>query len=183
LTEFKSHNKHYKYKIPVIGDPAVGKTSLIQKYTKGSFQNDYLPTIGAQFSKYDEDIEGDRVSLLIWDIAGQDTYHFLRPAFYEGSKGAIVVYSLEDSEQGKLSYDHIDEWHDEIKEYCSTIPVILIGNKVDLVDEQELNEKKIQKLVKKRGFIGHYRTSAKNGTGVLSAFQTLVNELINKYQI
>ncbi|MHA1256659.1 MAG: Rab family GTPase, partial [Promethearchaeota archaeon] len=95
MTEFKSHNKHYKYKIPVIGDPAVGKTSLIQKYTKGSFQNDYLPTIGAQFSKYEEDIEGDRISLFLWDIAGQDTYHFLRPAFYEGSKGAIVVYSLE----------------------------------------------------------------------------------------
>ena len=183
MTEIKKHKKQYKYKIPVIGDPAVGKSSLIKKYTKGSFQSDYIPTVGAQFLKYEVDIEGDRVSFFIWDIAGQDTHHFLRPAFYEGSKGAIIVYSLEESKMGKLSYNHIDEWHDEIKAYCGSIPVILIGNKVDLVHEQELNEEKILKLVKKRGFIGHYRTSAKDGTGVLTAFETLVIALINKYKI
>ena len=61
----------YVFKITVIGDGAVGKTSLIKKYTQGSFQKDYIKTLGAQFSKYDEEIEGNNVKLFFWDIAGQ----------------------------------------------------------------------------------------------------------------
>ena len=174
---------HYKYKITVIGDPAVGKTSLIQTYTKGSFKTDYLPTIGAQFSVYEEEIEKVKFTLFLWDIAGQDKYHFLRPAFYEGSKAAIIVYSLEESEKGTESLKHIDEWHDDIKEYCGNIPIVLFGNKVDLVDEQALTDKKVSKIVDKEGFIGHYRTSAKTGTRVVEAFQAIVKALYTREDI
>ena len=61
--------KEYKFKITVVGDPAVGKTTLVKKYTTGSFQKDYISTLGAQFSNYDEIIEGKHVKLFIWDIS------------------------------------------------------------------------------------------------------------------
>lgn len=61
----------FVFKITVIGNGAVGKTSLIKKYTEGSFEKDYIKTLGAQFSKYDEEIEGNNVKLFFWDIAGQ----------------------------------------------------------------------------------------------------------------
>ncbi|MFX1337604.1 MAG: Rab family GTPase [Promethearchaeota archaeon] len=172
----------FVFKIVVVGDAAVGKTSLIKKFTQGTFQEDYIQTIGAQLSSYQDDVNGDKIELFFWDIAGQDTFHFLRPAFYQGSRGAIVVYSLEDSNHGKKSFEHIDEWHEDIKIYCGDLPTVLLGNKVDLVDTKKLKEKKVLKLMKKRGFIGYYKTSAKTGDGVINAFQALIKELYNKYK-
>jgi len=177
----KKTKEKFIFKIVVIGDSAVGKTSLIKKFTKGNFQEDYIQTIGAQLSSYDYNIKGDKIQLFFWDIAGQDNFHFLRPAFYQGSRAAIIVYSLEESNHGK-SFEHVDEWHDDIKRYCGDIPIVLLGNKVDLVNEKKLKEKKILKLVDKRGFIGYYKTSAKTGQGVIKAFQVLITHLYDKYK-
>ena len=172
----------FTFKVTVIGDGAVGKTSLIKKFTKGNFQEEYIQTIGAQFSKYIEDIKEDRCKLFFWDIAGQDTFHFLRPAFYKASVAAIIVYSLEDIDSGKESLKHVPKWHSEITKFCGDIPVVLFGNKVDLVDEKELTDEKISKLREKKDFLGYYRTSAKTGQGVHEAFQAIIKELYSKYK-
>ncbi len=168
----------FVFKIVIVGDPAVGKTSLIKKFTQGTFQEDYIQTIGAQLSSYEDEANGDKIELFFWDIAGQDTFHFLRPAFYQGSRAAIIVYSL----KRKRSLEHVDEWHEDIKMYCGDLPTILLGNKVDLVDKKKLKEKKVLKLVNKQGFIGYYKTSAKTGEEVIKAFQALIKELYNKYK-
>jgi len=172
----------FTFKVTVIGDGAVGKTSLIKKFTKGNFQEEYIQTIGAQFSKYIEDIKEDRCKLFFWDIAGQDTFHFLRPAFYKASVAAIIVYSLEENDSGKESLKHVPKWHSEITKFCGDIPVVLFGNKVDLVDEKELTDEKISKLREKKDFLGYYRTSAKTGQGVHEAFQAIIKELYSKYK-
>ncbi len=75
----ESELKGFVFKITVIGNGAVGKTSLIKKYTQGSFQKDYIKTLGAQFSKYDEIIDGNNCKLFFWDIAGQEEFNFMRP--------------------------------------------------------------------------------------------------------
>ena len=172
-----STKRKFFFKITVIGDGMVGKTSLIKKYTQGNFQFDYVQTIGAQFSKYVQNIEGDTCTLALWDIAGQDEFFFLRPAFYQGSKGAIIIYSLEDNQLGKDSFKHISNWHNDIKKFCGKIPIILLGNKVDLIDKNILEESKVLKLTRKREFLGHYITSALTGEGVVEAFQAIINEL------
>ncbi|MFX1389021.1 MAG: GTP-binding protein [Promethearchaeota archaeon] len=161
-----------------MGDGAVGKTSLIKKYTQGSFQKDYIKTLGAQFSKYDEEIEGDNCKLFFWDIAGQREFDFMRPTFYKGSKAAIIVFSHTDED----SFNHIETWHEDIKKYTGELPIILFGNKIDLVDEKELDDQKTEELVEERGFLGYYRTSAKTGNGVYKAFQAIIKELYNKYK-
>jgi small GTP-binding protein len=170
------------FKIVVVGDSAVGKTSLIKNFTQGTFKEDYIQTIGAQLSNYEQILEDNKIQLFLWDIAGQDNYHFLRPAFYKGSRAAIVVYSLESSNHGKRSLAHVDEWYDDIKEHCGEIPIILFGNKVDLVKGKKIKEKKVKKIMKKRSFIGYYKTSAKTGEGVIDAFNALIKQLYEKYK-
>lgn len=172
----------FVFKITVIGNGAVGKTSLIKKYTQGSFQKDYIKTLGAQFSKYDEEIDGDNVKLFFWDIAGQQEFGFMRPTFYKGSKAAIIVCSLEGTEHGKESINDISTWHEDIKKFCGDLPIVLFGNKVDLIDEKSLDDSEIEALVEERNFLGYYRTSAKTGTGVYEAFQAIIKELYNRYK-
>ena len=172
--------KDFVFKITVIGNGGVGKTSLIRKYTKGSFQKEYIKTLGAQFSKYDEKISGNAVKLFFWDIAGQEQFSFMRPTFYKGSKAAIIVFSHKSGEE--KSFDDVIEWHEDIKRYCGEIPIVLFGNKIDLVDVNDLDDTKATDLVNNRKFLGYYKTSAKTGTGVFEAFQAIILELYEKYK-
>jgi small GTP-binding protein len=175
--------KGYGFKICVIGDGAVGKTSLIKKYTQGSFQKEYISTLGTQFSKYEEEINGEKVGLFLWDIAGQDSFQALRQRFYIGSSGAIIVFS-HSPEQFK-SYEHVSRWLDDLKKHCGNIPIVLFGNKVDLIDEGELIsnsnnltcDANVEQFAKDNRFIGYYKTSALTGQGVTDAFKTLVKKL------
>ena len=174
-----SEERGFVFKINVIGDSAVGKTSLIQKYTKGSFQKEYIKTIGAQFSRYDEKIDGENFRLFLWDIAGQREFDFMRPSFFDGAKAVIIVFSLEENERGKKSIENIVEWLEETKRYCGELPAVLFGNKIDLVDDKNAKDSQINEIVKKYKFLGYYKTSAKTGSGVLTAFQAIIKEVYN----
>ncbi|MFW9784539.1 MAG: Rab family GTPase [Candidatus Heimdallarchaeota archaeon] len=175
-------SEEFRFKIVVIGDGAVGKTSLIKKFTKGTFERDYVKTIGAQFSKYNEEINEDMIRLIFWDIAGQDDLNFLHHLFYKETKAAIIVYSLEPNELGKNSFTHITNWYDELKKYCGAIPVVIFANKVDLVNPNNLNELEVQNLVKENNFLGYYISSAKTGEGVIEAFKAIIKKLYYKYK-
>ena len=172
--------QEFSFKISIIGDGGVGKTSLIKKFTKGTFEQDYIQTIGAQFSKYDIEIDGDLVNLIFWDIAGQDDFQFLHPLFYRESKGCIIVFSLEDNDLGEESFHHIENWHNELKKYCSDIPIVLFANKSDLIEDDNFINMKIQKVMKEGSFLGYFLTSAKTGQGVHEAFNTIIEKLYNK---
>ena len=175
-----THSQEFGFKITIVGDGGVGKTSLIKKFTKGTFEKDYLQTIGAQFSRYDMEIDGDLINLIFWDIAGQDDFKFLHPLFYRESKGCIIVFSLEENELGEESYNHIDNWHNELKKYCSDIPVVLFANKVDLIEEVNLIKTNIQEVIRERNFLGYFLTSAKTGQGVHEAFNVIIEKLYYK---
>ncbi len=172
----------YHFKISVVGDGAVGKTSLIKKYTKGNFEKDYIKTIGAQFSRFEKVITNDTVNLDFWDIAGQEDFDFLQPLFYKESKASIVVHSLEENELGKNSFKHIKKWVHNVTKYCGEIPMMLFANKNDLVEEKELNLLDIKNTADKYNFIGFSLTSAKTGQGVDDAFNLIIQELYNKYK-
>ncbi|MFW9942377.1 MAG: Rab family GTPase [Candidatus Thorarchaeota archaeon] len=169
--------KKLRFKITVIGDGRVGKTSLIKKFTLGTFETDYVETIGAQFSNYEKDINGDNIRLIFWDIAGQREFDFLRPSFYRESNAAIIVYSLEENELGEGSFRHIKDWQNEIRKFCGDIPIVVFANKIDLVDENILDHTKIKDLVEQQNFLGYYLTSAKTGEGVFNAFNTIIEKL------
>lgn len=116
--------------------------------------------------------------MFFWDIAGQREFDFMRPTFYKGSKAAIIVFSHTDEE----SFNKIPEWHDDIKSHVGDLPIVLFGNKIDLVEDGNAEDAKIQKILKEKGFLGYYKTSAKTGTGVYEAFQAIIKNLYNKYK-
>ena len=101
----------YKFKIPIIGEGAVGKTSLIEKYTKGTFQEEYISTLGAQFTQYEEIIDEVEFKIIFWDIAGQPAFERMRQNFYSGSNGAIIVFSHSPDE--KKTFESVDKWLSE----------------------------------------------------------------------
>ena len=177
----KKPKRKFRFKIAVAGDVEVGKTSLIMKFTQNAFKRDYVKTIGAQFSVYNKEIEGDKIRLLFWDIAGGKAFHFLHQNFFHNSRAAIIVYGLEESSIGKKNIDHISAWYDEITKFCGDIPIIIIANKADLVDETKLDTSKIQEFVNKKKLLGFYLTSAKTGKGINEAFNRIIEELYSKY--
>lgn len=173
----------YGFKITIIGDGGVGKTSLIKKYTQGSFQKEYMATLGTQFSKYEEEIDGEKVTLFLWDIAGQDSFEALRQRFYTGSSGGIIVFSHAPDQIE--SYRRVNKWINDLQTHCGNIPIVLFGNKVDLVDDGELasnpnlltSDAIVYQFAKENRFVGYYKTSALTGQGVTDAFKALVRKL------
>lgn len=179
----------FKFKIVVVGDAAVGKTSLIKRYTTDKFGKDYISTLGMQFSKYEEEVEGEKVELLLWDLAGQESFSALRDRFYTGSSGAIVVFSL--SPEELETYTHVAKWVSDVKEACGNIPIILFGNKADLVDQNALaissdyatSDVHVKKFTQDHKIIDYYRTSALTGQDVKEAFQGLIFKLYQRATI
>jgi small GTP-binding protein len=179
----------FKFKIVVVGNAAVGKTSLIKRYTTDTFQKDYISTLGMHFSKFEEDVGGEKVELLLWDLAGQESFSSLRDRFYAGSSGAIIVFSLAPEELE--TYQHLEKWFSNIREGCGSIPIILFGNKADLVDQEALatspnyatSDVHVEKFAQDHKIIRYFKTSALTGQNVKEAFQTLVHRLYQRATI
>ncbi|MFX1366827.1 MAG: Rab family GTPase [Promethearchaeota archaeon] len=181
--------KAFSFKITVVGDAAVGKTSLIKRYTTNTFEKDYISTLGMQFSKFETDVDGEMVELLLWDLAGQESFGILRDRFYKGSSGAIIVFSLAPEEIE--TYNHITKWRSDLREACGNIPVILFGNKADLVDQNALatssnyatSDVHVMKFVKDYNIGKYFKTSALTGQGVEEGFHSLVFRLYRQANI
>jgi Ras-related protein Rab-8A len=181
--------KAFGFKICVVGNSAVGKTSLIKRYTTDSFQRDYISTLGMQFSRYEEMIDGDKVELFLWDLAGQESFSTLRDRFYTGSSGAIIVFSLAPEEID--TYHNLSKWISNVREACGNIPMILFGNKADLVDQNALitspnyatSDVHVENFAKDHNFMGYFKTSALTGQGVKDAFKALVKKLYHRAKL
>lgn len=121
--------------------------------------------------------------MYLWDIAGQDSFQALRQRFYTGSSGAIIVFSH--SPNQPQTYEHVPSWFSDLKTHCGSIPIVLFGNKVDLVDNGELSsnpnlltsDSNVESYAKENKFVGYYKTSALTGQGVTDAFKALVKKL------
>ena len=92
------------------------------------------------------------------------------------------MYSLEENDLGKRSFEHITDWHEDIKNYCRDIPIVVFANKVDLIEENNLDKTNIQEIVKERDFLGYYLTSAKTGQGVHEAFNVIIEKLYDMHK-
>jgi small GTP-binding protein len=178
-----SESQKHSFKISVVGDNQVGKSYLMEKFTKGGFSKVHDKTLGIRLSTYDREIDGITLRLVFWDIAAGNDFLFLRSSFYKKSRGAIIVFSLEVNILGKESFNHIPDWHKEILKYCGNIPIYLFANKLDLVDESRLNETKIKKIVEENNLRGYYKTSAITGNSVINAFNEITKDLYDNYKM
>ena len=121
------------FKIILIGDSGVGKTNILTRFTKNTFNNDNKSTIGVEFGTKIINIQDHIVKLQIWDTAGQERYKSITVAYYKGSKGAFIVYDV----SKKQSFDNVIKWYNDIKKNGEKdLSIILIGNKTDIKDRE-----------------------------------------------
>ncbi len=117
------------YKTVLIGDGAVGKTSIRRAYMGKEFMSSHLATIGVDFAQKHIQIEDETVRFIIWDLAGQPTFERVRRHYYQGSHSLILVYSVVDRE----TFDNASKWLVEAYKYMGQLPpTAVIGNKIDL---------------------------------------------------
>lgn len=166
----------YKLKMLLLGDAAVGKTSLIKQYIKGSFAKDYKMTIGTDIFTKDVITDEHTITLSIWDIAGQDRFKFFRQSFYRGSSGAMVVFDLT---RYPTFNPNVVNWLKELWGFTGRIPIILIGNKVDLADLRNVREVDVQTFADKIP-CSYFETSAKSGIHVDEAFKEVALFMLEK---
>lgn len=116
------------YKVVIIGDGNVGKTTLIRRYCEGRFEQSRVMTIGVDFQTKNVKLADKEVKLSIWDVAGQDRFGSFRDTFYNGARAAALVYDVTVPE----SFANLDKWLAEIRSVVPKAPLLLIANKMDL---------------------------------------------------
>ncbi len=168
----------FLFKIVVLGEGAVGKTAIVTRFSHGFFRTDYKTTIGSQFAvKNVEIVKSERekvtVKLQIWDVAGQSRFQILRPMYYRGSSGGILVYDV----TRRRTFIVLEEWLEELRKAIGKdIPLILVANKTDLPD-------RIVEPSEGREFAANHNmpyveSSAKTGEGIIDIFEQLARILV-----
>ncbi|MCK4382597.1 MAG: GTP-binding protein [Candidatus Lokiarchaeota archaeon] len=165
------------YKVIVIGDPAVGKTSLLTKFATNQFEEKYLPTIGVSILKEPIELEEKNatVSLMFWDIAGQPQFYMLHRPYYNGADGIVLMFDITRSS----TFSNINNWYSSAVKYgLSGVPRILIGNKADLKEERKIILPMAEHLSEKLN-APYFETSALTGDNVKQVFHKIAELVYN----
>jgi len=163
----------YLFKSIVVGDGGVGKTALTLRFSKGFFTEDYKMTIGVDFHVKTiniDSVEGPiRAKLQIWDTGGQERFSSIRPMYYRGSLGALLIFDLTNG----ASFEHLPQWIEEVRANVKTeIPLLLVGNKSDLTELRAVSLEEINDFTSNFNLY-YMETSAKTGEGVGDCFYIL----------
>ena len=158
-----------------LGNSAVGKTCFILRFTKNTFNNTYISTIGIDFlSKNTTLPNGEKYKVLFYDTAGQEKYRSIAFNLMKGAEGIILMYDI----TKRATFESITEWVQSIKEAKGeSFPIVLIGNKCDLEEEREISKEEGENEAKKHGFL-FFETSNKNGTNIEEATVALIEKVV-----
>ena len=171
-------NYDEKCQLLIIGDSTVGKTSILSRFANGTFNSNYLATVGLDNFTKDEIIDNKTVRIKIWDTADQERYKALTKGFFRNAQGIMIVYDVTNAE----TFENLTIWIKSINEHMGTdtekIPSIVIGNKVDS-EEREVKFEEAELFAKKYNY-PYFETSAKTGENIDQTIRFLVKEVINK---
>ncbi len=167
----------YRYKVVVCGDPSVGKTSTILRFTNNAFKRSYLPTIGVNISDKNVFMENSNVQLVLWDLAGQSKFQTMRTHFYQGADAIFLVFDL----TRPKTLNSISNWHADINKALGNKNAIkigfILGNKNDLIDERRVSMEDAQRLAEELN-LDYIETSALTGENVNSSFYKIAETLV-----
>ena len=169
----------YSYKLVVVGDSSVGKTSLIRRYADKKFDDSYLPTIGADFTikrlEFKKENILQQVTLAIWDMGGQQQFSRIRSHYFLDASAALVVFDF----TRKETFENLKVWFEDIQQYCGTIPCLILANKNDLPNKA-VSKDELDKLASNNK-VEIVETSAKTGDNVEKVFDLVANLCLNTY--
>lgn len=187
-------NDEFLYKILVVGDIGTGKTSFIKRYVNDTFSITYKATVGVDFAlKVINRDDGKTVRIQLWDIAGQERYQNLLHVYYKDAVGAIVLFDI----TRPSTLEGAKKWKDDIDKKVKfpgtdeSIPVVLVANKVDLIEDENLDDNEhnqlddnfileIDQLSTEYEFLTWFKASAKNDIGVKDTFESMVKFLLKR---
>jgi len=180
------------FKMVLLGDTGVGKTSLALRFVKGTFDQDSYPTIGAAYMTKSYQLGMDNYRYEIWDTAGQERYKAITPLYYRCAEGAMIVFDVSVPE----TFEAVKSWYGQVKselgERFSKVPVSLVANKADLIKEIEGDNQldydtmiclnNAENFAKENG-LGFFKVSAKTGKGIDEPFEYLALNLPSKEEM
>ena len=161
------------YKIVVIGDINVGKTSILSRFRYSTFESQYMPTLGIDFFSKNLYLEDKTIRLILWDTAGQERFRSLIPSYLKNADCIIIVYDITNKE----SFNSINKWLSDAKNNASEETIFVVcGNKIDLNEKRVVNINEIDEYIKKNKLI-YTECSAKNGEGIKELFNIIAKHL------
>lgn len=168
----------FLWKIVLVGDGAVGKTSLRKQYLGEGFDSDYLSTMGADFALFDTKIGDKQIRWQIWDLAGQPIFRDVVQSYYTKIFGGVLVYDV----TRRQTFENVEKWLNDLWENSGRdkkVPIVLLANKIDLREEgaESVSSDEGKALAEKLG-VFFIETSAKTGEGVENAFAQLGKDIL-----
>lgn len=164
------YDKFIRYKMVLFGNASVGKTSLVERFINDRFEQNYISTLGYNVYEKQINYEQSIISLMIFDIGGQEKFRDLRKKYAEGANLAFIVFDLTNPD----SFTALENWKTDLYEFAGEIPFIIVGNKNDL--EPQVSNDEAVEIAHKLGALDYFTTSAKTGMGVEKAFHQLAVE-------
>nr|CAB3265370.1 ras-related protein Rab-35 [Phallusia mammillata] len=161
------------FKLLIIGDSGVGKSSLLLRFADNTFSGSYITTIGVDFKIRTVEINGEKVKLQIWDTAGQERFRTITSTYYRGTHGVIVVYDVQSAE----SFVNVKRWLHEIEQNCDTVNRILVGNKDDSPENKVVETADARKFADQLN-ITLFETSAKENKNVEEMFTEITRQVL-----
>ena len=171
-----SEDRKYIIKVCLLGEANVGKTSLLYRYIENKFRDNYKATLGVNLLKKEANIDGyGLITIQIWDLGGQESFKSLRKLYLEGANGALVIFDV----TKRKTFEKLDDWVGDFKDARGEEPLLLVGNKTDLIDNMKVKENEAREFASKNG-MECVMTSAKTGENVEAAFLNLIKVILDK---
>ncbi|KAL7744813.1 hypothetical protein ACLKA6_007107 [Drosophila palustris] len=164
----------HMFKLLIIGDSGVGKSSLLIRFSDDTFSGSYITTIGVDFKIRTVMIEGLRVKLQIWDTAGQERFRTITSTYYRGTHGVIIVYDVTNGD----SFANVRRWLEEIQNNCDVVNKVLVGNKNDDPDRKVVITEDAERFARQMD-IQLFETSAKDNLNVEDMFLSITRQVLN----
>ncbi|CAD8059317.1 unnamed protein product [Paramecium primaurelia] len=167
------------YKLVLIGDSGVGKTNILNQFTRGEFLQDSKTTIGVEFASKNIMIDDKTIKAQIWDTAGQERYRAITSAYYRGAVGAMIIYDITKS----LTFENVDKWMKELKENADpSLQIMIVGNKIDQKHIRQVATDCAIAYAQRNG-VAFIETSAKDGTNVEEAFKNILQQIYKSAKV
>lgn len=165
------------FKVFIVGDPGVGKTSMMLRFIDDTFLEDTAPTSGGQPGKKRQiEVDGKNVEIILFDTDGQERFGNITCSLYQGMHGIIIAYDVNNTETFKA----VENWVTEMERYArSEVVVFMVGNKTDL-DKRQVNAETAEKFAQDKGY-PFMETSAKTGENVEELFSKLAQAMVSRY--